>query len=114
MKLTAILALALLAIAHSQTTPVNTTSNATNTPLCAFNSFGLVLPNKAHTYSVLNVKTANYTETDFNVTWRDIRIKNHPFFAAIGRRSNFRNSFIRMRCRIASKGDFGKICNYKP
>lgn len=118
MKLTVTIVLAvtlsLLAITHSQAPAANSAANATATPLCAFNSFGLVPGNKIHTYSVLNVKTANYTEPDFNVTWKDKRIKNHPFFAAVGRRADFRKSFIRMRCRIASKGDFGKICNYKP
>lgn len=83
-----LLLLALPLFVVALTTPpanANASANATAQPLCAFNSFGLVPGNKRHTYSLLNAKTANFTETDFNVTWQDKRIKNHRFFAAIGR-----------------------------
>lgn len=48
--------------------------------LCSFNKIGSVPGSPIHKFSVLNVQSTKYENKDFDVTWREQKIKRHGFF----------------------------------
>ena len=52
--------------------------------LCAFNKIGMVPGNPIHKFKVLSTST-NYENKNFDVTWKEQKIKNHKFFKWISK-----------------------------
>jgi len=48
--------------------------------LCSFNKLGAVAASPNHKFSVTNIKASNYENKDFDVTWKEARVKKHKFF----------------------------------
>lgn len=89
--------------ANTQNTAPNTTSAASNTApnpanpapaqtpsagspakpavkLCAFNKLSTVPGSPEHTFSVTNIQSAKYENKDFDVAWKEVKVKKHKFF----------------------------------
>jgi hypothetical protein len=70
--------------------------------------------NPIHKFKVLNPQSTKYENKHFDVTWKEEKVKIHRFFTWISKNAAFGSNFPRMKCQVANKQVFGKVCNYEP